>query len=92
MSAHELEPGGEPRSSVAQTIALYLAGAAIFLGIGSLFYYPLRLSIGGLIAAMVAAGMGGQQNRHFTAIAVAVATLGFMFGMIIAIVLDRPIF
>jgi hypothetical protein len=74
-----------------QIVAGYLAAAAIFGGIVALFYYPGRIGPAAIVVALVAAGIGSSLRR-FTAIAVAVASLGWFFGMIIAIFLDRPLF
>jgi hypothetical protein len=46
---------------------------------------------GAILVALIAAAMGGFQSR-LAAIAVAVATAGWFLGMIVAIVLERPIF
>ena len=68
-----------------------LAAAAIFAGIAALVTYPGRIGPAAIVIALVAAGLGGRSNR-LTALAMATATGGFFFGMIIAVLLDRPIF
>lgn len=86
------QAGGEPaptRSS--QAVAGYLAGAAIFGGLTALVYYPGRIGPAAIVIALVAVGMGGSIKR-FTGLAMAVAILGFFFGMIVSVTLDRPIF
>jgi hypothetical protein len=74
-----------------QVVAGYLAATAIFGGIVALFYYPGRIGPAAIVVGLIAAGIGSSMRR-FTGIAVAVAGLGWFFGMIIAIFLDRPIF
>ena len=81
-------PGARARPS--QVVAAYLAAAAIFGGIVALFYYPGRIGTASIVIALVAAGMGGP--RRFTGLGMAVASLGWFFGMLIAVFLDRPMF
>ena len=78
----------DPASHVA---AGFLAAAAIFAGLIAIVYYPGRVGPGAILVALIAAAMGGFQSR-LAAIAVAVATAGWFVGMIVAIVLERPIF
>jgi hypothetical protein len=78
----------EPASHV---VAGFLAAAAIFAGIVAIVYYPGRVGPGAILVALIAAAMGGFQSR-LAAIAVAVATGGWFLGMVLAIVLERPIF
>ena len=79
------------RSTPSQVVAGYLAAIAIFGGIVSLFYYPGRIGPASIVIALVAAGLGWSISR-FVGLAMAVASVGWFFGMIIAILLDRPIF
>ena len=78
----------EPASHV---VAGFLAAAALFAGLVSIIYYPGRVGPGAILVALIAAAMGGFQSRLAT-IAVAVATGGWFLGMVVAIVLERPIF
>jgi hypothetical protein len=91
VSASEQEYAASARTPVSQAVAGYLAAAAIFAGVIALFWYPGRLGLAAIFAAIVAAGIGRSIQR-FTGIAMTVATLGFLFGMVIAVFLDRPIF
>lgn len=83
------EPTAEA-SRPSQILAGYLAAVAIFCGIVSLFYFPGRLGPAAIVIALVAAGMG-TAIRRFAAFAAAVACTGWLVGMIIAVLLDRPI-
>jgi len=88
-----LSPNGVPQRHPARdTVARYLGALAIFAGITALVYYPARIGLAAIVFAMVAAGMGGKTVSRFTGIAVIVAVSGFTLGMIIAFVLERPIF
>ena len=56
----------------------------------ALAWHPLRLVIPAIILALVAAGMGGKDNRLARA-AVIIGTLAFFFGMAIAVAGQRPL-
>jgi hypothetical protein len=79
------------RDPASHVVAGFLAAAAIFAGLIAIVYYPGRLGPGAILVALLAAAMGGFQSR-LAAIAVAVATAGWFLGMVVAIVLERPIF
>jgi hypothetical protein len=79
------------REPVSHTIAGFLAAASIFAGLVAIVYYPGRLGPAAIFFALLAAAMGGFQSR-LAAIAVAVATVGWVAGMIVAVFLERPIF
>lgn len=84
------EYGGRDSTRASQAVAGYLAAAAIFAGLAALVYYPARIGPGAILVAAVAAGIGGSIKR-LAALAMIVAGGGFLFGMIIAVLLDRPI-
>ena len=89
MSANEPPVAG--REPVSYTIAGLLAAAAIAAGVVALVYAPGRIGPGAMLAALLAAAMGGP-HRRLAAFAVAISTLCWFFGMIIAVVLERDIF
>lgn len=89
MSADEPRVAG--REPVSYTIAGLLAAAAIAAGVVSLIYAPGRIGPGAMLTALLAAAMGGP-HRRLAAFAVAIATLCWFFGMVIAVVLERDIF
>ena len=91
MSVDETYDSPTARPRTADVVAGYLAASAIFGGIVALFYYPGRIGPAAIIISLVGAGMGGY-NRRFTGLAVLVASVGWLAGMIVAIFLDRPIF
>jgi hypothetical protein len=81
----------QPADSPASYVAGFLATFAIFAAAAGLVYYPGRVGTGAVLAALVAAGVGGFQQR-LAAFAVGFAGLCWFAGMVIAIALERPIF
>jgi hypothetical protein len=79
------------RDPASHVVAGFLAAAALFAGIVAIVYYPGRVGPGAILVALLAAAMGGFQSR-LAAIAVGVATGGWFLGMVLAILLERPIF
>ena len=74
-----------------QYVAGFLAALAIFAGLVAIVYYPGRVGAGAVLVALIASAMGGFQSR-LASFAVAVATLGWLAGMIVSVVFERPIF
>jgi hypothetical protein len=81
------EDGG---SRPSETIAGLLASLAIFAGLISLAWHPLRLVIPAVIIALIAAGIGGRQKR-LAFVAVMITAACFFFGVTIAVVTSRPL-
>jgi hypothetical protein len=52
---------------------------------------PVRIGVAAVVLALVAAGLGGRHKR-LAAVAVAIAGLGWLVGMIVAVVTERPLF
>jgi hypothetical protein len=77
-----------PRPS--ETVAGYLASLAIFTSLIGIAWHPLRLIPPSIVVAMVAAAMGGRQNRLAFA-AVLIVAASFFLGMTIAVVAQRPL-
>jgi hypothetical protein len=88
-----LDEAAQPARSrtSAEVVAGYLAALSIFASVIALAWHPLRLVLPAVILALVAAGMGGRQNRLARA-AVVIATLAFFLGMAIAVAGSRPLF
>ena len=72
-------------------VAGFLAAAALFAGLVAIIYYPGRIGPGAILVALIAAAMGGFQSR-LASTALVVATAGWFLGMILAVLLERPIF
>jgi hypothetical protein len=90
VSAHEgnREAAGDTSASY---VAGFLAAFAIFAAAVGLVYTPGRVGTGAVLAALIAAGIGGFQSR-LAAVAVAFAGFCWFAGMVIAIALERPVF
>jgi len=81
---------GLDRTLPSQAVAGYLAAVAIFAGLTALVYYPGRIGPAAIFTALLAAALGRSLGR-FTGVAFAVATLGWLGGMVVAVVLGRPL-
>ena len=79
------------REPPSHTVAGFLAAAALFAGLVAIIYHPGRIGPGAILVALIAAAMGGFQSR-LAATALVVATGGWFLGMILAVLLERPIF
>lgn len=88
MSAHESELG---RPTAAALVADFLATFAIVGGLVALVYYPGRLGTGAVFVALFAAVLG-DHRRPLVPVGIAIASACWFLGMVIAVLLDRPIF
>jgi hypothetical protein len=79
-----------PGPRQADVVAGYLASLAIFVSLIGIAWHPLRLIGPSIVIAMVAAAMGGRQNRLAFA-AVLIVAVSFFLGMTIAVVTERPL-
>src|ERR671918_2840977 len=79
---------GEPTAGL---VADFMATFAIFAGLVALVYYPGRIGPGAIFIALLAAAIGGS-NRWLVPVAVVATTASWLAGMIIARLLQRPIF
>jgi len=68
-----------------------LLAGCMFPLTGAMLLWTARIGPGAMLVALLAAAMGGLQHR-LAAVAVAVTTLCFFFGMVIAVALERSIF
>ncbi len=78
------------RARPAETIAGFLAAAAIFVSLTGIAYRPLRLIPFALVLALVAAGIGGRATRLATW-AVAIGAVSFAVGMAAAVITSNPL-
>jgi len=77
-------------SGPAEVVSGYLSALAIFAGLISLAWHPLRLVPAAILLALVASAMG-HRNRRLAFAAVAITGICFFLGMTIAVVTQRPL-
>jgi hypothetical protein len=75
----------------ADAVAGLLAALAIFGSCIALFYRPIRIIPFTILMALVAAGIGGR-NQRLAAIALAISGACFIAGTFFAIITNHPIF
>ena len=78
------------RARPAETVAGFLAAAAIFVSLTGIAYRPLRLIPLAIILALVATGIGGRATRLATW-AVAIGAISFAVGMAVAVITSNPL-
>ena len=74
----------------AETLAGFLAAAAMFVAATGVAYRPLRLIPVATVLSLIAAGIGGRAFRLATA-SVAVCAGCFLLGMAAAVVTSHPL-
>jgi hypothetical protein len=74
----------------AETVAGFIAAAAIAVGAIAIFYEPVKLAVPALVVALIAVTIGGRFHR-LASIAVAVCTIGWVLGMIYAVIEGNPL-
>jgi hypothetical protein len=78
------------RARPADTVAGFLATAALFAGLLSIVYRPARIGPVALVIALIAVAMGGRHER-LAAWAVGVVTAGWILGMTVCVITEKPI-
>jgi hypothetical protein len=78
------------REGPADTVAGFLATAALFAGLLSIAYRPARIGPFALVIALIAVAIGGRHERLATW-AVATVTVGWIAGMIVCVLTDNPL-
>jgi len=78
------------RARPAETVAGFLAAAAIFVSLTGIMYRPLRLIPIAILLALVAAGIGGRATRLATW-AVVIAAASFAVGLAAAVITSNPL-
>ena len=78
-------------SSALQTLAGFLAAAAIFLAVFALLYRPVRMTVPAMVLALVATAIGGRFAR-LASFSIVAVVFGFVVGLTIQILVRHPIF
>ena len=73
-----------------QTLAGFLAAAAIFVSLTGVAYRPFRLVPVALVLSLLAVAIGGRSARLATA-AVFIGALCFAVGMAVAVITSHPL-
>lgn len=73
------------------TIAGFLSSMAMAAALIGLAWHPLRLILPAIVVAMVSAGMAGPRSHRLAFIGVLVCAACFFFGMLIAVVVQHPL-
>ena len=84
-----VEQPARPKPS--DTIAGFLSTMAMAVCLIGLAWHPLRLILPGIALAMVSAGMAGPRSHRIAFVGVLVAAACFFFGMLIAVVVQHPL-
>jgi hypothetical protein len=79
------------RDRPADSVAGFLAALAIFLASIGMVYLPVRVLPGAILAALIAAAMGGRHQRLAT-FAVFFCVIAWIVGMTIAVATENPIY
>jgi hypothetical protein len=79
------------RSRPAETIAGFLAAMAIFGGVIAIAQRPVVIGLTSLFVALVAVAMARGRNERLATAAVAVAATGWLAGMIVSVLTNRPL-
>jgi hypothetical protein len=89
VSAYESE--SSRRATTGQLAADFLATLALFAGLVGIVFYPGRLGTAAVFVAVFAAAIGGR-DRWLVPFTVAVTGICWFVGMMLAVLLERPIF
>jgi hypothetical protein len=74
----------------AETVAGFLAAAAIFVSLAGVAYRPLRLIPFAILLSLIAVGIGGRHQRLAT-YAAWIGAASFAIGMAVAVITSHPL-
>ena len=80
----------EPRHRTADTVAGFLAALAMAGGAIAVVERPVVIGIFSIFVAFVAAALA-ETNQRLAAAGVAVASTGWLVGMIVCVITSRPL-
>ncbi len=81
----------EERQGSADAVAGFLATIALVAGLFSIVYRPARIGPAALVVALIAVGIGGR-NERLAAWAVAIVSAGWVLGMIVCVLTEKPLY
>ena len=79
------------REGQAEGVAGFLAAIAIFGGLIALAQRPVVIGLSSLFVALVAAAMASGRSRRLAAAAVAITSVCWLAGMIVAVLTSHPL-
>ena len=88
--AHVSAASTTRQSRPAETVAGFLAAAAIFVSLAGVAYRPLRLIPFAILLSLVAAGIGGRSER-LARYAVSISAACFAIGLAVAVIASHPL-
>jgi hypothetical protein len=81
----------DDRQRPAESVAGFLAALSMTASLLAVVYRPVRLAPFAILLGLIAAGLGGRYAR-LAAVAVVVATLGWLIGMTVAVLTSHPLY
>lgn len=84
-------PSPVERTHPADAVAGFLAALAIFVASIGMVYRPVRVIPGAILAALIAAAIGGRHQRLAT-VAVILSAIAWVVGMTIAVATENPLY
>jgi len=85
-------PIEDDRIRPAEIAAGYLAAISMTASAIALVYRPVRLAPFAILVGLIAAGLARDRNTKLAAAAVAFATVAWLVGMALAVLLSKPIY
>lgn len=82
--------GRRPERGAADTLAGFLAAAALFFGLIALAFRPVPVATAAIVVGLLAAGMS-DRYRRLAAVALLVSSACFVAGVAIAVVTGNPL-
>ena len=80
------------RTRAGEAVGGFLAAASIAISLVAIAYKPVRLVPFALVIAFVAVGLTRDRHAKLAAAAVVVGAIGWILGMTIAVLTERPLY
>lgn len=83
-------PAPTRRRAAAETLAGLISAAVIFASLVAMAYHPARIAPAAIVLALLAAAIGGR-HRNLAFVALLFGILGWLVGMIVAVLTNNAI-
>jgi hypothetical protein len=80
------------RTRPAEAVGGFLAAASIAISAVAMVYKPVRLVPFALVIAFVAVALTRERHARLAAFAVGVGALGWLVGMVVAVLNEKPLY